>query len=428
MQEDFLHHLWKFKLYDFQELKTEQGQEIKVISPGWHNRDAGPDFLNARVEIDGILWVGNIEIHCHSKDWKKHGHDNDPAYQNIILHIVFEYDEKNDLPALHNIPVLSLKNRINEDMHARYLQFMQTEQWIPCEKLIHKIERIRFEMWIERLLIEKIETKTNLILKRLEQNTFNWEQTFYEFLASNFGFKINSTGFEMLAKSLPIKYINKHKNNLYQIEALLFGQAGMLDQNFEEEYPKKLKNEYYFLKNKFQLSSIESHLWNYLRLRPNNFPSIRIAQFASFLNHSQSLFSSVIYADSIQSLREIFQTQPSPYWNSHFMLDKPSTFSSKKIGNQSIDLLIINTVIPFQFLYGKLNDNKELMNKSLQFMDCINGEKNSITQHFNQIGINSTTAYRTQALIHLKNEYCNKKRCLDCAIGASIIKAETSEK
>lgn len=427
MQEDFLHHVWKYKLFDFREIFSEQGQEIKIISPGWHNHDAGPDFLNARIEIDGIQWVGNVEIHCQSSDWKKHGHHNDPAYQNIILHVVYDYDEKTDIPAMNNTPALSLKNRINEGMLARYEQFMLSEQWIPCEHQIHKIDRIRFEMWIERLLIEKIETKTAQILKRLEQNTFNWEQTFYEFLASNFGFKINNTGFELLAKSLPIKYINKHKDNLFQIEALLFGQAGMLDDHFEEEYPKKLKNEFNFLKNKFQLEPIQSHLWNYLRLRPNNFPTIRISQLASLLHHAHSLFSSVIYADSIKSLKEIFQAQPSPYWDSHFLFDKPSSFSSKKIGSQSIDLLIINTVIPFQFLYGKLNDNKELMNKSLQFMDFMSGEKNAITQNFNKIGIKSTSAYRTQALIHLKNEYCSKKRCLECAIGSSIIKAEKAK-
>ncbi len=428
MQEDFLHHIWKYKLYDFQQITTEQGQEMKIISPGWHNHDAGPDFLNARIEIDGIQWIGNVEIHSSSADWEKHGHHKDPTYDNIILHVVYNFDEKKDIPALKNIPVLSLKNRINNEMFTRYLQFMQSNQWLPCEKLIHNIDRIRFEMWIERLLIEKIETKTELILKRLEQNIFNWEQTFYEFLASNFGFKVNSIGFELLSKSLPIKFINKHKNNLFQIEALLFGQAGMLEQDFNEDYPQKLKNEYFFLKNKYQLKPIEGHIWKYLRMRPNNFPSIRIAQFACLLNQSHSLFSSVIYADAIQSLYNIFQIKPSPYWDNHFQLDKSSSFSSKKLGNQSIDLLIINTVIPFQFLYGKLNDNKELMNKSLQFMDFINGEKNSITQNFNNIGIKSTSAYRSQALIHLKNEYCSKKRCLECAIGSSIIKTEISNK
>lgn len=422
MQEDFLHHIWKFKLYDFRDLTTVQGLPIKVISPGWHNHDAGPDFLNARVEIDGIQWIGNVEIHCHSKDWVKHNHHLDPAYSNIILHVVFDFDDQITESGLNEIPTLSLKNRIHEEMFERYVQFLNTDQWIPCEKLIRNVDRIHFEMWIERLLIEKIESKTALILNRLEQNTFNWEQTFYEFLASNFGFKINNIGFEMLAKSLPVKFINKHKNSLFQVESLLFGQAGMLENDFVDEYPKKLKVEYQFLKNKFKLTPIEMRLWNYLRLRPNNFPTIRLAQLATLLNQSQSLFSSALYADSIKELYQLFKTNTSPYWDNHFQFDELSSFSSKKIGHQSIDLLIINTVIPFQFLYGKLHDDKDLMNKSLQFMDAINGEKNSITLGFNNIGITTKTAYRTQALLHLKKHYCDNKRCLDCAIGAKLIK------
>lgn len=271
MREDFLHHVWKYQLFDFQDLVSVQGHSICLKTPGWHNYDAGPDFQNARVEIDGLQWVGNVEIHVHSNDWYKHGHQNDPAYHNIILHVVYDYEDYLQDDFLKNIPVLCLHDRINDELYQRYLNFLNTDFEIPCHSLIHKIDRIHLEMWMERLFIEKLEEKTEIIQASLERNLNSWEDSFYEFLAKSFGFKINSLPFELLAKSLPYKILQKHRDSLFQVEALLFGQAGMLDGLFEDEYPQKLQREYAFLQKKYQLVPLEKHLWNWLRLRPETF-------------------------------------------------------------------------------------------------------------------------------------------------------------
>lgn len=425
MREDFLHHVWKYQLFDFQDLVSVQGQSIRLKSSGWHNYDAGPDFQNARVEIDGLQWVGNVEIHINSNDWYKHGHHNDPAYHNVILHVVYDYDGENEQDDfLKNIPVLCLRDRINDDLYQRYLNFLNTDFEIPCHSMIHKVDRIHLEMWMERLFIEKLEEKTEMIQASLDRNLNSWEDSFYEFLAKSFGFKINGFAFEMLAKSLPYKVLQKHKDSLFQVEALLFGQAGMLDGDFEDDYPQKLQREYAFLQKKYQLVPFEKHLWNWLRLRPGNFPTIRIAQFAWLLTYSNSLFSCSIDTDTIDGLRDLFCVQTSPYWDNHYQFDKVSSFRKKLLGSSSIDLLIINTVIPFQFLYSKIHDDRDLMNKTFFLADSIKGESNSTTIAFKEIGVVSATAFRSQALILLKKKYCDKKLCLQCAIGAKLLKTE----
>lgn len=421
MREDFLHHVWKYQLFDFQDLVSVQGHSIQLKTPGWHNYDAGPDFLNARVEIDGLQWSGNVEIHLRTNDWYKHKHHHDAAYQNVILHVVFEHTEMEPDDPLLNIPILCLKDRINENLYHQYLSFLNANHQIPCHSMIQKIDRIHLEMWLERLMIEKLEMKTQTIVHRLEQNQNDWEATFYEFLAQNFGFKINGAAFELLAKSLPYKILLKHRDSLFQTEALLFGQAGMLDEDFEDEYPQKLQKEYHFLQKKYQLTPIQSHVWNFLRLRPSNFPSIRIAQLAWLICHKNALFSCSIDAETIDELRDLFSANTSPYWDNHYLFDKASRFAKKQIGNTSIDLLIINTVIPFQFLYSKIHDDKDLMNKTFLLTDSIKGEVNAITNAFKDIGIVSTTAFRSQALIYLKKNYCEQKRCLQCAIGAKLL-------
>lgn len=421
MREDFLHHVWKYQLFDFQDLVSVQGHSIQLKTPGWHNYDAGPDFLNARVEIDGLQWSGNVEIHLRTNDWYKHQHQHDAAYQNVILHVVFEHPEMEPDDPLMNIPILCLKERINENLYHQYLSFLNANHQIPCHSLIQKIDRIHLEMWLERLMIEKLEKKTQTIVHRLEQNQNDWEATFYEFLAQNFGFKINGSAFELLAKSLPFKILLKHRDSLFQTEALLFGQAGMLDEDFEDDYPQKLKKEYSFLRKKYQLTPIPNHLWNFLRLRPSNFPSIRIAQFAWLISHKNALFSCSIDAETVDELRDLFSANTSPYWDNHYQFDKDSRFAKKQIGNSSIDLLIINTVIPFQFLYSQIHDDKDLMNKTFLLTDSIKGESNSITQSFKEIGIVSTTAFRSQALIFLKKNYCENFLCLKCAIGTKLL-------
>lgn len=421
MREDFLHHVWKFQLFNFYDLKTTEGHEVRTISPGIHNLDAGPDFLNARIEIDGIQWIGNVEIHVNKSDWLKHGHQNDDAYNNLILHLVYN-DDYAEIEQLKNSHTISLKDRINEDIYQRYLKFLNSNLWIPCANFIYGIDRLNLEMWIDRMMVEKLELKSESILKSLEKNTFNWEQSFYKFLASNFGFKVNGLAFEMLADSLPFINILKHKSNILQIEAMLYGQAGMLNDDFEDEYPNLLKREYKFLQNKFQLKPINETAWNWARLRPQNFPTIRISQFATLIYNNNSLFSELIFAKSLDEIRKVLNISTSKYWENHYQFDKESKFRSKKLGKQSIDLLTINTILPFKFLYGKIHNNKELTNNALQILEALPSEKNHIIKGFESLGVVSNSAFRSQALIHLKKFYCDKKRCLQCGIGNRLLK------
>ncbi len=422
MTEDFLHYLWQHKLYYSNDLVLTNGEKLQIISSGVKNTDGGPDFSNARIVIGNVEWAGNIEIHINASDWKKHNHQADAAYDNVILHIVYENDLIIKRKSGEEIPTFVLKNRFNETMFERYFDFINAKRWIPCELMIKDIERFHFEMWLERMLIERLETKTNNIQKHLSQNVNNWEQTFYEQIASSFGFKVNSVAFECLAKSLPISIIGKHKNSLFQIEALLFGQAGMLNKDFKDEYPQKLKTEYQFLQKKYDLKPISYQLWKFLRLRPANFPTIRIAQLASLIHQSSGLFSKLINSNTILELKSYFNIESSEYWHHHYSFDKQSRVISHSLGETSINLIIINTIIPFMYLYGKYYDNESFTKKSLSFNDLLPAEDNVIIRNFKQLSINTSTAFRSQALLQMKKEYCDKKRCLDCAIGNLLIK------
>jgi len=421
MTEEFLHYIWKYKLIDHHLVSTS-GEQLSVIQPGSHNSDSGPDFFNARIKINNTVWAGNVEIHINSSDWYHHKHQLDKAYDNIVLHVVFEDDK----PVLRQdgnlIPTLKLKSHFNPSLYDRYTYFMTNKNWIPCEKLIQGVDRFVINNWIDRLMIEKLENKAAEITSHFLHNNSDWEQTFYEFLARNFGFKVNGTPFQLLAKSMPLNVLSKHKNNPFQIEALLYGQAGLLQPGFKDEYPNKLKKEYGFLKKKYSLLPIDPHLWRFMRLRPSNFPTIRISQFADLIIKSSHLFSSVVEKKSLPHLIELFDISVSDYWNSHYMFDKASKKRTKTISHKTIHLLIINTVVPFLFVSGKARNDQSMIDRALKLLDQIPGEQNAIISKWSGLGLSVRSSFQTQALILLKNAYCKNKRCLNCSIGNEIIK------
>ncbi len=421
MTEEFLHYIWKFKLFDINS-GVVSGDSLQVINPGTHNFDSGPDFLNARVKIGNTVWAGNVEIHIRSSDWFIHGHQDDEAYDNIILHVVFVDDKPVKRKSGETVPTFELTGKFDEALYDRYQYFLSNRNWIPCEKLIQRAGRLVINSLLDRLLVERLEDKSGSIIARLGINGNNWEQTFYEFLAANFGFKVNGTPFEMTAKSLPLSYLGKHKNNRFQIEAMLFGQAGLLEDERGDDYYLKLRQEYLFLQRKFGLIPIDKNLWRFMRLRPSNFPTIRLSQFAHLIHRSSHLFSKLLEIEKFPDLIPLFDVSVSDYWQTHYTFGKVSAKRTKKLGKTAIHLIMINTVVPFLFVYGRLKNDQKYIDRALIFLDQLPGELNAIVRKWEKLGMSTRTAYNTQALLQLKNVYCNRKRCLQCGIGNELLK------
>jgi len=420
MKEEFLNYIWENKLFDKTNFKTSDNETIEVIHQGFRNSDAGPDFFNAKIKIDEQIWVGNVEIHINSSDWERHNHQNDKSYNNVILHITHKIDKicSRQNGEKLTAAILNFDNKYFEN----YTNLISSKKWIACEDKIKTIDNFIIQNWLNRLFVSRLEKKSDIILSLLEQNQNSWEETFYQHLAKNFGLSSNVLPFEMLTKSLPLKYLAKQKDNLLQIEAMLFGQAGMLEDEMEDEYYNKLKKEYKFLSAKYDLKPLEKHVWKFLRLRPANFPTIRIAQFAMLIYKSNKLFSKIIETNDIENIKDLFRVSTSEYWQTHYNFGTVSEFKPKHIGETTIENIIINTVVQFVFVYGKAKDNNNLINKSIEFAEKIKPEINSITKSWKETGINSKSAFESQALIHLKNEYCNYQRCTQCQIGNKLIK------
>lgn len=423
MTEDFLFYIWKFSLFKNSLLKTTNNENILVLNQGTLNHDAGPDFFNAKIKINDTTWAGNIEIHTNASDWFKHNHHKDPAYDNVILHVVYNADTVIHRENNKEIPTLELKGLIPEQIYDNYLDIINNKGWISCQNQLDDIDDFILKNWLDRLLVERLERKSISIQKTLQKNNNNWEETFYQCLARNFGFKVNDVPFELLAKSLPQKCLAKHKNNLFQVEAMLMGQAGFLNQDFEEDFPRLLKKEYLFLKNKFSLQPIESHLWKFMRIRPSNFPTIRISQFADLVSKSSGLFSLVLETKTIEELRKIFNVTASAYWDTHYNFGKTTARKKKKnLGKTAVDNLVINTIVPFYFVYSNAKQDESYKDRALEFLASTKKEQNNIIRKWENLGIEVLNAYESQALIQLKTVYCNHKKCLDCAIGNRLIR------
>lgn len=424
LREDFLHYVWRFKQFDLQELKTTQGETIHIFDFGSYNTNGGADFINAKIKIGETIWAGNVEIHTLASEWYKHQHQNNPAYNNVILHVVWENDETIQRISGDEIPTFELKSRVSLKLKNSYLKLLHEQAWIPCANQIEQVSEFTKSNWLDRLLIERLEQKTSIIETALEHNQQNWEETFYQMIARNFGLKINVEPFERLAQSLPLITLAKHKNDLFQIEALLFGQAGFLKDNFEEAYPNRLKKEYEFLKHKYGLQPIPKTMWQFLRLRPPSFPTIRLAQFAVLIHQSLHLFSKILEAESPKAIESLLKVEVSGYWLSHYVLDKPSKTRKKSLGKSTIHLIIINTIVPFLFLYGQMKGEEVYKDKAFRLLESLPAEKNSIIDNWKNLNLKAENACQSQALLQLKKHYCDQKKCLHCGIGNAILKKE----
>jgi len=424
MREDLLHYVWQYGLFATESLKTTDGEPVEIIDRGKKNEDAGPDFFNAKIKIDETLWAGNVEIHLSSADWNRHNHHNDKSYNSVILHVVEKADRNVYRQNGENIP--QLKITIRKDVKERYELLLSSKEWIRCESLWKQLSPEFLKIYLNKLLHERFVRKTDAILAHLAQNNNDWEETFYVFLAKNFGMNINSLPFEMLAKSLPLICLGKHKNNLVQIKAMLFGQAGLLGDEADDEYFRLLRKEYVFLRQKFSLSPIDASLWKFAKMRPVNFPTVRIAQFAALIHHSCKLFSQLLETDDLARLRGFFLHEPSGYWESHYSFGEISPKRKKVIGEKSIDILLINTVIPFLFAYSIKKDNPEMLERAYSLLERIAPEQNSIIEKWKQMGVNIQNGYDTQALLELKKQYCDEKKCLQCGIGYKLLSKKSS--
>lgn len=416
MTEEFLHFLWKYRLFYIGE-----SEQIEVIHPGYENTDAGPDFQNAKIRIDGTLWAGNVELHIHSSDWMKHGHSNDPAYNNVILHVVCVDDKEVFNAKNEKVQSFVLKGRYDDDLYSKYRYIMNSKEFIPCEKLISMVDPLLLRLWLDRVIVERLEKRSEFIDNMLDNNLNNFEETFYQLICRSFGSHINGLPFELLARSTPLKCLLKHKNNLFQLEAFLFGQAGMLEGKFEDAYPNELRMEYRHLQNKFSLASIDGALWKFLRLRPFNFPTIRLSQLAGLIHKNGSLFHHLIVDLNPDDVRSMLSVTASEYWDDHFIFDKLSRNVPKKMSSETVDRIIINAVVPFLFVYGKRKDDFQISGKAFLLLEKMKGEQNSVTKKWQQMNISSENAYLSQALLELKNSFCDHKRCLHCEIGNIIL-------
>jgi len=419
IKEDFLHYIWQHKLFINHDLQTTSGELLEVIDVGIKNTDAGPDFFNAKIKIGDKIWAGNVEIHLRSSNWDLHKHAENEEYQSVILHVVQQADADIQRKTGENIPQLELK--YPSHLTENYTHLLEKEGTIRCAKHIEDVSYIFISSWINTLLSERLLRKTEHIASLLEKNNNNWEEAFYVVLARNFGFGVNGEPFERLAQSIPLIYLQKHKNNLLQIEAMFFGQAGLLPEESADEYVEKLKKEYHFLKNKFNLTPLQQPCWKMMRVRPSNFPHVRVAQFAALINQSSKLFSKVIENPDYQYICSLFAVETSDYWKTHCHFNEESVSSPKKLGKKTIDILLINTIIPFIFYYGKRNNNEFLQEKALKLLEQVPKEENKITAEWESLGIKIKNAFDSQAAIELKNNYCEKKDCLRCRIGHKVL-------
>ncbi len=421
MQEDLLQFIWKFQYFNSSELSTLSGETLQIIHPGTHNNNQGPDFTDAKIKVGEALWAGNIELHINSSGWNLHNHSADRNFNNIILHVVWNNDSEikdfngNDLPALE------LKNRVSKLLLEKYRELMQLPHFIPCEKQVRSVNELIIISWKQRLIAERLISKSRKVLSILNETNFHWEETFWRLIASNFGLKVNSDFFKRVAETLPVSVLAKHKSNLLQIEALLFGQAGLLNAEFDEKYPLMLQKEFSFYRKKYKLKSLDGELF-FLRMRPANFPTIRLAQLSMLIHESEHLFSKIKDASSLKEVKQMLDVMANDYWHYHYIFDQQSDYKEKALGTQMISNIVINTIVPVLFTYGLHYKEEKYKEKAIKWLDELSAEKNLITKGFQNLNFSNKTALDSQAFIQLKNEYCNKKLCLHCAIGNALLK------
>lgn len=430
MKEDLLQFIWKFKYFNLHDLRGYHGEKIEIIHQGLQNFNQGPDFLNAKVRINDTLWVGNIEIHFFSRQWEQHKHHLDKNYSNVILHVVWHHDgDVQDING-NTLPTLELESRVSKTLLKKYQSLLEKEQggmlyFVPCESHLMQTEldEFRFTAWKNRLVAERLEAKTKRVFEVLKRTEYHWDETMWQLIAANFGGTINGQIFQRVAQSVPQKTLAKHKEQLIAIESILFGQAGLLEQVFTDPYPSLLQREYRFYQKKYGFERVEGSVL-FGRMRPANFPTIRLAQLAALIQKSSHLFSKIKEFDSLADARNALEAAPNDFWLYHYKLDDPPSESGvrkKTLGDQMIENIIINTFCPILFAYGMHHDDQLQKEKAIAWLEGLSPEKNQITRGFERLRLKNENAFDSQALIQLKAAYCDKKKCLECAVGNIIL-------
>ena len=428
--EQLLHYTWKHKLYPLKELTTSDGQRVEIVDPGLHNRNAGPDFFNAKIRIGSTMWVGNVEIHDKSSDWYQHGHDKDSRYDNVVLHVAAELDTEVMKSNGEYVPQLQLS--VPDDVLQHYDELQRTDEYPPCYKVIPHLSALIIHSWMAALQTERLEQKTEAIRKRAELCNGSWEDAYFVTLARNYGFGINGEVFEQWAYNIPLNAVAHHRDDLFQIEAIFMGQAGLLELDSIPEYYQKdalndgyfakLRNEYQYLAHKFSMKPIDFKLWRFLRLRPQNFPHIRISQLANLYYQQKAGLSQLIECETLDELKNVLKSQVTPYWETHYTFGSTSPKNEKHLSYGSINLLMINTAIPMLFAYGRHTSKEVLCDRAFDFLEQLKAENNHIIRMWQQVGLPVKTAGDSQALIQLKKEYCDKKECLRCRFGYEYLR------
>lgn len=428
--EQLLYYVWRHRLFPLGELKAGDGSTVEVIDPGLQNRNAGPDFFNAKVRIGDTLWVGNVEIHDRSSDWYLHGHDKDPRYDNVILHVAGILDA--EVVNTNGEPIRQMQLDVPETIRENYDKLLKTDCYPPCHKIIPELTRLLIHSWMAALQTERLEQKTEIIRRRAEEAEGSWENAYFVTLARNYGFGINGDVFEQWARNVPLSAVAHHRDDLFQTEAIFMGQAGLLEPEAVPEYYRqeahregyfaKLRNEYLYLAHKFSMKPMDFHLWRFLRLRPQNFPHIRISQLANLYHQQKAGLSRLVACETIGQLKELLSSHVTPYWETHYTFGSTSSKNEKHLAYGSLNLLIINTAIPMLFAYGRHSAKNVLCERAVDFLEQLKAENNHIIRMWLQVGLPVETAGDSQALIQLKKEYCDRKDCLRCRFGFEYLK------
>jgi hypothetical protein len=422
MTERLLQFLWQFQYFNKEALILDNGDTFQVIHPGRYNTNQGPDFLEAKIKIENTLWVGHVELHLKTSDWYRHAHQLDRNYDNVVLHVVWKNDQAGRDT---RIPVFSLESKVPMLLLSQYEYWMNNGGFIACGSQVREVSRIIWISWRERLLAERMQRKSAMVFSFLLQTSQHWEETFWWLLARNFGAALNFEPFEALAKTLPVTVLARHKNNLPVLEALFFGQCGLLEGDFDDDYSNMLQREYLHLKTKYQLQPIRPAV-HFLRTRPVNFPTVRLAQLAMLIHQSNHLFAFIKETVQLNDVKKWLAVTASEFWDHHYTFHKRSVHKPKKLGNQMIDTIIINTVVPVLFAYGLLHNEEQYKNRALNWLDELEPEMNAITHGYTELGIVNKSACDSQALLELKSHYCDAKKCLDCGVGNALLKSSVS--
>ena len=417
MTEPFLYYLWENRLLKGS-LLTASGLPIEIVNPGYRNTDSGPDYLEAKVRIGGQLWAGNVEIHVRTSDWNRHGHQHDKAYRNVVLHVVYENDA-----FINSIPVLTLKGHFDLSLYSRYEKAMAAQRWIACERHLYKIQPFAINAWLERMAIERLQEKSKRADKMLIASQFDWEDTLYRLLLRYFGMRVNNEAFETLAVLLPFKTLMKHADQLTQLEAMLLGCAGFLSIESDESYPQLLQREFAVMRSKFNLLTMSATSFKLMRMRPVNFPTVRLAQMAQMIHQHGCLFSKVKEAQTVKEVKALFNVQASSYWDTHYRFSVEGPSKPKHLGDGTADVLVVNAVVPLLFCYGKFHKDPSYCEKALRFLEETPAEDNTVVRHFAHIGITARNAMESQAILHLYNHYCRQKHCLECSLGNILLQS-----